>query len=165
MKKIILSLIVASFTFTSCNQDFLDTDLESTINNEQLATSPSALQGIVDGIYVSLHTYGITASAGHEDFGHKAVLSGLDMMSNDMVQTRHHWFGFYYNYTGRIQTSSRPLMIWKTYYQQIKAANNVITAIESGGVTDSNKFMYGQALALRGYSYFMLARIFAPSYL
>ena len=165
MKKIILSLIVASFTFTSCNKDFLDTDLESTINNEQLATSPSALQGIVDGIYVSLHTYGITASAGHEDFGHKAVLSGLDMMSNDMVQTRHHWFGFYYNYTGRIQTSSRPLMIWKTYYQQIKAANNVITAIESGGVTDSNKFMYGQALALRGYSYFMLARIFAPSYL
>jgi tetratricopeptide (TPR) repeat protein len=106
----------------------------------------------------------MTSAAGHEDFGHKAIISGLDMMSNDMLQTKHHWFGFYYNYQGRVQTSSRPLMIWKTYYQQIKAVNNVISAIEKGGVDNNNKSMYGQALALRGYMYFMLARIFGPTY-
>ena len=164
MKKSITIFGLLVLLLTSCSRDYLDTDLQSTINDEQLATSPAALQGLVDGVYTSLHSYGMTSAAGDEDFGHKAIISGLDMMSNDMLQTKHHWFGFYYNYQGRVQTSSRPLMIWKTYYQQIKAVNNVISAIEKGGVDNNNKSMYGQALALRGYMYFMLARIFGPTY-
>lgn len=164
MKKIFGILLCSTMLLSSCGRDYLDTDLESTTNSEQLATSPAALQGLVDGIYTSLHTFGLANSAVHEDFGHKGVLSGLDLMSNDMVQTASHWFVNYYGYTGRVQTSTRPLIIWKTYYQQIKAANNVISAIEENGITDSNKSMYGQALALRGYCYFMLARVFGPTY-
>lgn len=153
-----------SLLITSCEREFLNTNPESTISEDQLATSPNAQQGVLNGIYTSLHTYGMTSAAGHEDFGHKAVLSGMDLMSNDVLQTKHHWFGFYYNYQGRIQTSSRPRMIWKTYYQQIKAANSVIEAAEKTGITSENKNQYGQALALRGYFYFMLARIFSPTY-
>ncbi|WP_080777714.1 RagB/SusD family nutrient uptake outer membrane protein [Chryseobacterium phocaeense] len=164
MKKIFGILLCSTLVLTGCGQDYLDTDLESTINNEQLATSPAALQGLVDGIYTSLHTYGLASPGNHEDFGHKGILSGMDMMSNDMVQTASHYFVAFYSYTGRVQTSARSLFAWKVYYQQIKAANNVITAIEENGITPENKSMYGQALAIRGYGYFMLARIFGPTY-
>lgn len=164
MKKIFGILFCSTLILTGCSQDYLDTDLKSTINEDQLATSPLALQGLLDGVYTSLHTFGLTDGGNHEDFGHKAVLAGMDMMSNDMVQTKGSWFGSFYNYQGRIQTSVRPIMIWKTYYQQIKAVNSVISAIEKGGLKPETKAMYGQALALRGYMHFMLARIFGPTY-
>lgn len=165
MKKIFGILFCSTLLITGCNDDYLDTDLKSTINQEQLAKSPSALQGLLDGVYTSLHTFGLVNDQNHEDFGHKAVLSGMDMMTNDMVQTKGSWFGSFYNYQGRIQTSARPIMVWKTYYQQIKAVNNVIAAIENVGVQPDTKAMYGQALALRGYMHFMLARVFGPTYI
>ncbi|MBV8324726.1 RagB/SusD family nutrient uptake outer membrane protein [Chryseobacterium sp.] len=164
MKKIFGILFCSALVLTGCSKDYLDTDLESTNNEQQIATSPTALQGLVNGVYTSLHTYGLSESATHEAFGHKAVLSAMDMMSNDMVQTRGSWFASFYNYTGRIQSSVRTTMIWNTYYQQIKAVNNVIASIEKTGVTPQNKAIYGQALALRGYFHFMLARIFGPTY-
>jgi hypothetical protein len=81
MKKSITIFGLLVLLLTSCSRDYLDTDLQSTINDEQLATSPAALQVLVDGVYTSLHSYGMTSAAGHEDFGHKAIISGLDMMS------------------------------------------------------------------------------------
>lgn len=167
MKKTILKAgLISSVVLSvlSCGRDYLDTDTQSAITAEQLATSPDALAGLMEGIYTAFQSYGQTSSAGHEDFGHKAVLSGLDLMSNDMVQTKHHWFGFYYNYQAVLSTSTRATMLWKTYYQQVKAANAIIQAVEEGGITDKNKGIYGQALAMRGYSFFMLVRTFAPTY-
>ncbi|KFF25396.1 RagB/SusD family nutrient uptake outer membrane protein [Chryseobacterium vrystaatense] len=163
MKKIFGLLFCSTLILTGCSSDYLNTDLESTMNESQIETSPTALQGLINGVYTSLHTYGLSSSS-HEAFGHKAVLSAMDMMSNDMVQTRGSWFGDYYNYTGRIQSSSKTTMIWNTYYQQIKAVNKVITSIDKNGITPENKAIYGQALALRGYFHFMLARVFGPTY-
>lgn len=164
MKKIFGILFCSTIILTGCSQDYLDTDLKSTINQEQIDSSPAALQGLVNGVYTSLHTYGLAESSTHEAWGHKAVLSAMDMMSNDMLNNRAGWFSNFYNYTARIQTSIRTNMIWNTYYQQIRAINTVITSIEKTGVTPENKAIYGQALALRGYMHFMLARVFGPTY-
>lgn len=164
MKKIFGILFCSTIILTGCSKDYLDTDLKSTINQDQIDSSPTALQGLVNGVYTSLHTYGLSESATHEAWGHKAVLSGMDMMSNDMLNNRASWFSTFYNYTARIQTSVRTNMIWNTYYQQIKAVNYVIASIEKTGVNPQNKAIYGQALALRGYMHFMLARVFGPTY-
>ncbi|AZA78962.1 RagB/SusD family nutrient uptake outer membrane protein [Chryseobacterium sp. G0186] len=164
MKKIFGILFCSTIILTGCSKDYLDTDLKSTINQEQIDSSPAALQGLVNGVYTSLHTYGLSESATHEAWGHKAVLSAMDMMSNDMLNNRASWFSAFYNYTARIQTSVRTTMVWNTYYQQIRAVNTVIASIEKTGVTPQNKAIYGQALALRGYMHFMLARVFGPTY-
>lgn len=167
MKKTIFNIIIAAGllgTATSCNRDFLDTELQSTVNDDQLGTSSSGLQGLVDGVYTKLRSYAQANAAGHEDFGHKAVLSGMDLMSNDMYMHQFHWFGFHYDYRGRQQTSSRTKWAWNTYYPIIKVTNSVINKIDVTTGTDSFKHTLGQALAIRGLSYFMLARIFGPTY-
>ncbi|MDQ1804850.1 RagB/SusD family nutrient uptake outer membrane protein [Chryseobacterium sp. PTM-20240506] len=165
MKKIaIYSLLVSSLFVTSCSDDYLDTKPQSTINEEQLATSPAGLQALLDGIYTGFRTFGNTNGGNHEDYGHKSILAGLDMMSNDNVMTKSSWYSSWYNYTGIIQTNSRSLLPWNTYYLQIKSTNTIINTITKVGVNDQNKSVLGQAYALRALSYFMLARIYGPTY-
>lgn len=165
MKKItIYSLFAASLLLTSCADDYLNTDPESTINEEQLATSPSALQGLMDGVYTGFRTFGNTNSGNHEDYGHKSILAGLDLMSNDVTMAKSSWYISWYNYTGRVQTNGRSLLPWNTYYLQIKTLNTIINTVNQAGINDNNKYVLGQAYALRALSYFMLARIYGPTY-
>jgi starch-binding outer membrane protein, SusD/RagB family len=163
MRKLII-LIFLSLIFSSCEDDFLDTVPESTINDEQLATSPGASEAILNGIYSALRSYGLSVSGNHEDYGHKSILAATDMMSNDMLMTKSSWYGSFYNYLGRQQTNSRSRLAWSIYYPQIKTTNVIIGATD-GTSNDRLKIIRGQALALRGYFYFMLARIYGPTYL
>lgn len=165
MKKItIYSLLITSAFLTSCRNEFLNTAPESTFNEEQLGTSPSALQGLLDGVYTGFRTFGNTNGSNHEDYGHKSMLAGLDLMSNDVTMSKSSWYISWYNYTGRVQTNSRSLLPWNTYYLQIKSINTIINGIESGTITDDKRPILGQAYALRALSYFMLARIYGPTY-
>ena len=128
MKKILI-ITMSLLIFTSCTKDFLDTQPESTINDEQLATSAAANKAIIAGIYSALRSYGLSISGNHEDYGHKSILAATDMMSNDMLMTKSSWYGSFYNYLARTQTNSRSKLAWSIYYPQIKTANTVIAAI------------------------------------
>lgn len=149
---------------TGCSKDFLDTQPESTINDEQLGTSAAANKAIIAGIYSALRSYGLSISGNHEDYGHKSILSATDLMGNDELMTKSSWYGSFYNYLGRTQTNSRSKLAWSMYYPQIKTANTVIAAIPADTDDASLKSLRGQALALRGYFYFMLARMYGPTY-
>lgn len=151
--------------FTSCEDDFLDTQPESTLNDEQLATSATASESIIAGIYSALRSYGLSVAGSHEDYGHKSILAATDMMSNDMLMTKSSWYSSFYNYLGRQQTNSRSRLAWSIYYPQIKTTNVVIAAIPAGTTDSKLKSLRGQALALRGYFYFMLARMYGPTYI
>lgn len=164
MKKIVI-LALCFLVFTSCNDDSLDTTPESTINSDQLAKSASANQALINGIYAGLRSYGLSIPSNHEDYGHKSVLSAMDMMSNDMLMTKSSWYSNFYNYLGRQQINSRSRLVWVTYYSQIKAANTVLSSIPSTETDEKLKMIRGQALALRGYFYFMLARTYGPAYI
>jgi tetratricopeptide (TPR) repeat protein len=163
MKKILI-LSMSLLILTGCSKDFLDTQPESTINDEQLATSAEANKAIIAGIYSALRSYGLSVAGSHEDYGHKSILSATDLMGNDELMTKSSWYGSFYNYLARTQTSSRSKLAWSIYYPQIKTANTVIAAIPAK--TDDAKLnaLRGQALALRGYFYFMLARMYGPTY-
>lgn len=149
---------------TGCSKDFLDAQPESTINDEQLATSPTASKSILAGIYSALRSYGLSVAGSHEDYGHKSILAATDLMSNDMLMTKSSWYGSFYNYLGRQQTNSRSKLAWTIYYPQIRTTNKLIQAIPADAPTPELKAIRGQALALRGYFYFMLARMYGPTY-
>lgn len=163
MKKLLI-LSMSLLILTGCSKDFLDTQPESTINDEQLATSAAANKAIIAGIYSALRSYGLSVAGSHEDYGHKSILSAMDLMSNDELMTKSSWYGSFYNYLGRTQTNSRSKLAWSIYYPQIKTANIVIAAIPANTDDASLKSLRGQALALRGYFYFMLARMYGPTY-
>ena len=163
MKKILI-LTMSLLILTGCSKDFLDTQPESTINDEQLGTSAAANKAIIAGIYSALRSYGLSIAGNHEDYGHKSILSATDLMSNDELMTKSSWYGSFYNYLARTQTNSRSKLAWSMYYPQIKVANTVIGAIPADTDDASLKSLRGQALALRGYFYFMLARMYGPTY-
>lgn len=165
MKKItIYSILVSSLFFTSCSNDYLSTTPESTINEDQVNSSPQALQGLLDGIYTGFRTTGNTYVNQHEDYGHRSMLAGADLMSNDVTMSKSSWYISWYNYQGRLQTNTRSLIPYNTYYLQIKTMNTIINGINKVGVNASNQYILGQAYALRGLSYFMLARFYGPTY-
>ncbi|SNR50091.1 RagB/SusD family nutrient uptake outer membrane protein [Flavobacterium sp. ov086] len=163
MKKILI-LSMSLLILTGCSKDFLDAQPESTINDEQLATSPTASKSILAGIYSALRSYGLSVAGSHEDYGHKSILAATDLMSNDMLMTKSSWYGSFYNYLGRQQTNSRSKLAWTIYYPQIRTTNKLIQAIPADAPTPELKAIRGQALALRGYFYFMLARMYGPTY-
>lgn len=149
---------------TSCSEKYLDVSPESVINDDQLGTSAEGTLGTLRGIFAGLRSYNLTGYGGHEDYGHKSVLSLMDLMGNDVVMYFLNWNGFNYDYTGRILTNQRSHMPWFTYYTQIKNANIVINAIDPETEDLELRAYRGQALALRGYFHFMLARIYGPTY-
>lgn len=163
-----LRIFIAVFCFfslASCNEEFLNIEPESVINSEQLGTSAEGTLGALRGIYAGLRSYGLTGYAGHEDYGHKSILSVVDLMGNDVVMYYLNWNGFNYNYTGRVMTNSRAHMPWFTYYTQIKNANIVVNSIDEDTDDADLRAVRGQALALRGYFHFMLARIYGPTFI
>lgn len=163
-KKIILYSLACLFVVTGCKKDFLDITPESTITPDQLSTSAAATMGTLKGIYAGIRSFGITNPGNHEDYGHKSVLSTLDLMGHDVVMEGLNWHGFNYNYTARVATNSRAGLPWLTYYTQIKNANTIINSIAEDEADAELKQIRGQALALRGYFHFMLARIYGPTY-
>jgi len=163
MKKIII-LSLSLLIFTSCESEFLETTPESTINDEQLASSAEANEAIINGIYSALRSYGLSIN-NHEDYGHKSILAGTDLMSNDILMAKSSWYSNFYNYQSRQQTNTRSRLAWSTYYPQIKTTNVVLAGIPEDITDDKLKAIRGQALALRGYFYFMLARMYGPTYI
>lgn len=163
-KYIVYGLAAGVMAVTSCGKDFLNISPESMINSEQLGESSAASLGTLRGIMATLRSLSTTGYAGHEDYGHKGVLSVIDLMGNDVIMENLNWGGFNYNYTGRISTNSRTHFPWFTYYTQIKNTNILISSIAEDVEDNELRGIRGQALALRGYFHFMLARIFGPTY-
>lgn len=165
MKKIIYICFSLAFLVSSCSKDYLNLEPGSTINHDQLSKSPTAAMGSLRGVFANLRTYPLTGYAGHEDFGHKAVLSFVDLMGNDVIMGKLNWGGYNYNYTGRVMTNSRAHMPWLTYYTQIEAVNDIMRGVDRETEDPQFRAVLGQSLALRGYFHFMLARIYGHTYI
>ncbi|MGK9127510.1 RagB/SusD family nutrient uptake outer membrane protein [Olivibacter sp. SA151] len=163
--RILIYFVTGIFLFTSCKKSYLDVAPESYIDSDQLGSSPSATMGSLKGIFAGLRSYGITGYAGHEDYGHKSILSVIDLMGNDVVMLNPNWNMYNYNYTGRVATNARAHMPWFTYYTQIKNANTIVNSIDENTADSELKAIRGQGLALRAYLHFMLARIYGPTYI
>ncbi|MEO2072170.1 MAG: RagB/SusD family nutrient uptake outer membrane protein [Zunongwangia sp.] len=168
-KNIILTGIFAAGIFFSCSNDkeFENKEYASREQIEQLAeSSPEALltvtNGISDGSNAFLRSFDTYGNGAHSDFGLKAFDLGLDLMSNDMTQSISHWFSEYYNYSGREQQNLRSTStIWNFYYKVIRDANLIIELTPDGTEDPGLRATLGKALALRGFCYFQLIRLYA----
>jgi hypothetical protein len=111
-----------------------------------------------------MRTFNIGGNGGHEDFGFKAAQTAVDFMSHDQTMSFLHWFGFHYNYAGRVQSHSRTRMMWNTFHKYIAEANSIINAIEPDTENADAKAILGQALALKSCFTYFLARVYAHTY-
>jgi hypothetical protein len=175
MKKIILFALTLMLFMVSCSEDFLDTENKEYVSAEQLdelaASSPEALLAVSDGIlgggYSFMRSYNTWADGGgrHDDFGQKSIDLGMDLMSNDAVQVKDHWFGNYYSYRGRTQVFSTTHIIWNFYYALAASMNQIILFIPDDTDREDLLYVKARALALRGFAYFNLVRVYQHRYI
>lgn len=172
--KLTLASVVLLASY-SCSEEFLEQEPSSVLTTVQLADAasrnPDLVAGTMAGIYQLMFESGTGGTGGHDDFGHKGYDLFADFLTSDValsVST----YGWYRASITEYQctedfTFTDNYQVWRYYYRIIRSANTVIDALGGNDVTpelDENKYIMGQAKAMRGHSYFYLAQYFQKEY-
>lgn len=159
----------------SCSEDFLEVEPTEFLTQEQVAAAavnnPDVIAGSLSGIYTLMFETGTGGTdLDHDDFGQKGYDIYGDMLSGDLALSIS-TYGWYRNLTEFTVTTDftnignyKP---WRYYYRIIRSANLVIDAAGGNDAIpelDENKYIMGQAKALRAYGYFYLTQYFQNSY-
>lgn len=163
--------VVLAVVLSSCAEDALNTENKEYVSQEQLqglAANPESLltytNSVEDGTNAFLRqykTYQGTTSSSHDDYGLKSVDMGLDLMSHNMPMLVNQWASGYYQYTGRVENSRITTMVWNFYYTVIRDANLILATTPPDIEDQQLRYTRGRLLALRGFSYFNLIRLYA----
>ncbi|CAM3846260.1 RagB/SusD family nutrient uptake outer membrane protein [Flavobacterium cucumis] len=162
------------FLTVGCNSDFLETSPTEFLTQEQLGeasqNNPDLLRGTVSGIYSLMFEVGTGGTTDHTDFGQKGVDIWTDMLSGDIAlsQNTYNWYRNFVDYQSTVDfTRNENYIPWRYYYRIIRSTNIVITALGGNDAVPAlaeNRWLMGQAKALRAYSYFYLAQIYTRDY-
>lgn len=173
--KLFLSLVTSLlFVTVGCNDEFLETEPTAFITQEQLAAAsvnnPDLIRGTVSGIYSLMFETGTGGTSGHNDFGQKGIDIWTDMLSGDIAlsQNTYNWYRNHVDYIATTDFTRNECYIpWRYYYRIIRSTNIVINALggnDAQPTNAQNRWLLGQAKALRAYSYFYLAQLYAREY-
>lgn len=161
-KLLYMVLAATSLSFSSCKKDFLETTPTEKLTPEQTST-----ESLIRGLYAQMYQTETGGTTGHDDFGQKGYDIYMDMLSGDMVLegVNYGWYQTIANLTAPINYTLNPNYIpWRYYYGLIYSSNSVIDKL--GGTdaipeSNSDKYYYAQAKAIRANSYFYLANLYS----
>lgn len=174
LKYIYLALLTVAFGFTSCSDRYLDPDLDgSYLNQEQLPSVEEVIGAMMRGTYTWMYEY-----SGHDEFGKRSIDMYTDILCGDMAM-KSATYGWFETDERMMTRAYRTAYIWYQYYKTIRLCNLAINSLDeqagdaadrvpalplTGEETDeelSNMYWYGQCLALRGYAYAELIRLYS----
>ena len=169
-----LGMVLLAGTLTACGDDFLEPVYSGAATSEEIANAaqndPQGVLGSqLDGVYANLSFMSATGGSGilgHMDRGLCGVMMLSNNTSNDVSLSMGNgdpWhFDKQLDYYG--QEYVRSSWGWNLFYTLIKGANDVIPMINGETAGAEGKAMLGQALAIRGLSYFYLAQLYQDTY-
>ena len=166
MKKILTWALaaIATLSLVSC-KDFLETNPTSSVSDNQVFTSIQGANAALNGCYNLLHFNDEGYGRGDVS-GYISQICTFDTTGEDII-VNGGWYGYDYNYWGHQRGDIfKTYTLWNYYYVLINNLNSVIKytpEIEGAAEADVNAVV-GQALTLRGWSYFMLAQLFQHTY-
>jgi len=178
MKRIYLYLSAvmacSALVFTGCVD--LDTYPEgSTVTQEQkeevYQLDPTKAIAGVNAIFAQFTVYEPNYTAlgnvgRHNDFGYPSIMlftdaNGYDVVSED---NGYNWMGNDLDYSDRDFTSRECQIVWNDLYKQIFTSNNVIVGIDPETDEPLSQFFLAQGLAVRAFSYLILAQLYQFNY-
>lgn len=167
-------VILSTTALGSCTDGFLEKEPNGgVISNEQMQDvavwNPYVMLGQNYGITFKSLLQGTGGTTQHDDFGQKSVDITTDILSGDMAMPANNygWFRDAAQLLATKTTDNRAYMVWRYYYQIIKAANSIFDVIggdENAPEEGENRIYYGQAKANRAYAYFSLITLHTKSY-
>ena len=153
-----MSIGLLALAISSCGSDYLDRDDLRGLDADAAATAAGNNPDVfLNGIWS--HLVDMYASQ-HDTFNFMATLHACDMGTEDIAMAAEHWFNYDYQVDNRMYNYRRVNVGWTTFYTTISKANEVIGLYPDGAKTDGEKALLGQALAMRGFSYYYLIQLF-----
>ncbi len=171
--KSLFGVAVASMLFTSCSESYLDKEPNSFLTPDQLSDikdlNPAALKSLISGLYSLTFEAFTGGTEDHDDFGQKSYDINMDLMSGDMAMkgNSYHWFEEATLLIGHKSTASLTYKFWRYHYRMIKNTNLIFDLLGGDQVIPNNAqlaYYYGQAKAMRAYSYFQLVNMYGQQY-
>ena len=153
-----MSIGLLTLAMASCGSDYLDRDDLRGLDADAAATAAGNNPDVfLNGIWSHLVDM---YNSSHDTFNFMATLHACDMGTEDIAMGAEHWFNYDYQLDNRMYNYRRVSVAWTTFYTTISKANEVIGLYPNGASTDGEKALLGQALAMRGFSYYYLIQIF-----
>lgn len=171
-----MSFVLAT-TFAGCSDIDDQNPAGFVITDEQKSQTVEAIPERVKADLAGMYTmmgkmgtyFGEDASGTQprdDDGGYPSVCLSNDLNGPDMVSENsgYNWFSVASEYTDRTPNYANPRMRYGLFYNQIKAANDIISSIgETTEEADLKQYL-GQAKACRAFSYLNLVPYFQFSY-
>ena len=145
--------------------DFLETNPSTSVSDNSVFTTVAGAQAALNGCYFQMRAYNSGGADRQDDYGVPSILMISEACGEDMIA----WGGWYiynYNYWGETRADIfRSSQLWTFHYRLINNANSIIAYVDQcDGDALQKQYIKGQALAMRGWAYFDLARLFQQTY-
>jgi len=151
------------FILPSCSK-WLDVKPESEVDMETLLQTETGFQEALNGVYANCNT---ASMYGELTCGFPDYLAGLYSQNSLSGKSNNEYKPFFtFNYTDK-EAISKFSTTWKSMYKAVALCNIIIEKIDAKKNIFSNnnyEIIKGEALALRGYLYFDILRLYAPSF-
>jgi hypothetical protein len=114
-----------------------------------------AILGQINGIYVR-----------DDEFGYPAVCLMQECNGADLFGPNdgYNWFSSSSSFEDRDYTYAAPHIRWRLFYNQVRAANAILSTITADVENRELKQYRGQALAVRAFAYFSLVQMYQFTY-
>lgn len=148
-----------------CSDDFLTTGPSTQVSELDAFSTTNTADAVLKGAYRQFRSFGSGAGPSRMDMsGLHSVAICRDVMGPDQLVSKS-WWNTEVSYSAFNPTADRPRYNWWLFYKVINNMNNILAKIDNveGTQADKDKIR-GEALALRGFSYFELVNTYAPTY-
>ena len=166
LKYILMTLATGGLmTMSTGCSDFLETVPATSVSDQSVFNSVAGAQAALNGCYYQMRAYSGGGAGRQDDWGIPSIQMVSDVSADDIIV----WGGWYcytYNYWGETRGDIfRSSALWTFHYRLINNLNSVIAYIDDcAGDQKEKDYIKGQALAMRGWAYFDLVRIFQHTY-
>lgn len=172
MKSLSKYILIGALGLTAVACNDLDTEpLGSTVTSDQKGDvtkrDPEMLAAGTNAIPTMFKQFGnVLGTSAHMDFGYPAIMLGLDSRTADMssLVIGYNWFSEQVQYSDNTTTARFTRMIWGTMYNQIFAANDVLSNVDLETEDEEAMYFAAQALGFRANAYFVLAQLYQFTY-
>jgi len=158
--------IVAITLGTMSCSDFLDTTPSTSVADTEVFQTVAGAQAALNGAYYHMRAYDSGGANRSDDYGIPSIQIISDLSGEDMIAWGG-WYNYVYNYWGETRGDIfRSSQLWTFHYRLINNVNSIITYVDDCvGSEQEKQYIKGQALAIRGWAYFTLARLFQQTYI
>lgn len=167
MRKIlyIFSVALLGLCLGSCEEDFLDTAPTDQVADVTAGSTIEAIDANLSGTIRLMKSY-LPSSDSHDNSGVKGNGFGAELMGEDIVCGKSHWYTGDYAYRNAINDNyRRPQSVWKLYYRIIYNCNIIIINVKALDTDVAVKArIEAEALSMRAFSYLRLVETFQGTY-